>query len=195
MRASRGYTHDPWPCCGKDSGSKRGRPKQGICWDCKQLIADGQLWRNQQNAKPGLGLFTWTSTNYGWPRFYGARCEWPNHGHPESQRHVLENAFFALANLLVDTPGGDMLTAWGSPRSGERAPFLLSDRGHDSWSWSRTVMARKDVQAALDGLHQAIRDALGLVYLEGKERGSRLLVQLANGEKTLADFEDRVVKP
>ena len=49
-RAKRGHTHDPWPCCGKESGFPNGRAKGTICSDCQKLIKLGKGTLERQAA-------------------------------------------------------------------------------------------------------------------------------------------------
>jgi len=68
-RASRGNTHDPFDCCGKEAPSY-GRPKGTICRDCRALIDEGTAARKNipQDRRP----FIWTKVSHGWPQFYGS---------------------------------------------------------------------------------------------------------------------------
>jgi hypothetical protein len=192
-RASRGNTHDPFECCGKEPGPY-GRPKGAICGDCQALIDEGKAARAR--GPQDLVPFVWTSTNYGWPRFYGTGADLPSDVH-----QALANAFWALANQITtpapaDTPR--MSPTLGDPdrRTGERHPTpwprLLTDPGlsHDSWSWAKLVLANPATVDALDALYLGIRAALGATYERGLKKGGNALKRLAEGSLALNDFDD-----
>lgn len=192
-RAFRGYTHDPFDCCGKEAGV-HGRAKATICPDCKALIAEGKAAR--ERVPKGLTPRLWTSADYGWPRFYGTGADLPSDAHD-----ALAKAFWRLANLITVPAPADtepFSPELGEPdyRTGERRnlpwPRLLTVKGqsHDSWSWAKMILVDPDTADTLDALHRAITDALSVVWDRGKERGGSALHGLASGEMSLSDFDD-----
>lgn len=202
-RASRGCTHDPWPCCGTEPGSY-GRPKEGICKDCQALIEEGKAARQKAAVAKDAGelrVFNWTSVDYGWPRFYKADCQFP---HTPDFHEQLGDAFFAVVNAVsqaapADTPHQspkyEMVARTYGDGGKERRylpwPWVVSEKGHhDSWSFGIRVLMNPAVQQALDHLHKQISAALGGVYHEGKQRGASLLHGLVTGELSQADFDD-----
>jgi hypothetical protein len=197
-RAGRGNTHEPFECCGKEAGPY-GRPKATLCQECADLIREGKAARAR--VPQDLVPYAWTSVDYGWPAFYGTGAALDSDVHRR-----LTTAFWTLVNAVTvpapgDTPDLDP-EHLGEPdrRTGERRPLpwprILSVKGHshDSWSWYRLILARPDVQAALDAVHQAILAALSAAWDKGKERGGSALHGLASGEISLTDFED-TLKP
>jgi hypothetical protein len=200
-RASRGCTHEPYPCCGAEPGAY-GRPKGTICRDCESLIADGMAARAAAATAQEAGqrqVFRWTSQKHGWPRFYGAGCQWPA---GDGLDDALVDAFWQLVTLVADPAPADtprdspkyemVARAWskGKERQYLPWPMVLSEGGYGSWSFEQLVLLPANVQQALDTLHQAIKAALGGVYQEGKERGGSALLRLASGELSLQDFDD-----
>lgn len=50
------------------------------------------------------------------------------------------------------------------------------------------------MQAALDAVDDAVRDALESAYAEGKRRGQNILLNLAGDEMTIGDFNRRTAE-
>ena len=69
-RARRGNTHDRWPCCGEPPGTDFGRPKEGICLECRELIEAGKEAIARQQ-KAGASTYGWPERAHWWPRYYG----------------------------------------------------------------------------------------------------------------------------
>lgn len=202
-RAWRGHTHDPWPCCGKPPDGSSGRPKDGICRDCQQLIEEGKAARAATAAKKDLVPFHWTERDYGFPGYYSSEYRFPNTGDHHDQ---LKAAMFNLVNAAATPAPGDtprlspnytMRPSYMNPSKMERDyaawPMVLTVKtDHNSWSWDKLVLMPEALRNAIDQMDQTVRAVLGAVFQEGKERGSSLLHQLASGEKTLADFEEGI---
>jgi hypothetical protein len=191
-RASRGNTHEPFDCCGKEAGPY-GRPKGTICRECRTLIEEGKAAR--ERIDKGLAPYVWTSTDYGWPQFYGTGADLPSDVHK-----ALALAFWTLANRITvpapaDTPTSSPVLGEPDRRTGERRPLpwprLLSVSGlsHDSWSWATFVLGNPDTVEALDNLHRGIRVALGAAYDRGRKLGGNALMRLAEGSLALDDFD------
>lgn len=194
-RCRPGYTHEPYECCGTEGGPY-GRPKGVICKDCADLIAEGKAARAEKAAL-GAEVRQWTERSYAWPRYYGSGAEIP-----AAQQEALVEAFFALVNAVTtpapgDTPSVSPRTetrrGWNGKPEVHQLPWdkILSDpgQGYDSWSFSKLVLVRPEVQAALDALHVAIKQALGATFERGKVRGSSILNGLVSGELTLNAFD------
>lgn len=191
-RASRGHTHDPWPCCGSDAG-EYGRPKGGICLACTALIKEGRAAR-QRLADEGLAVYKWTTAHYIDARFPGF----------DESHDRLTRAFFDLVNTIThpapaDTPRENpekwRMGRWSDGtrrREYEPWPWLVLGKGE--WSWHTLVLAKPSDVERLRTLHAAILSALDAMYHEGKHRGSSALLSLASGEVGLQEFEQATLR-
>ena len=96
---------------------------------------------------------------------------------------------FDLVSRLATSLGQDYTTSWlrGSP-----APVLTCKDARNPYQGAISVKMHPDVRAKLDGMDVAIRAALEDVYLEGVNRGRNALMQLADGDLTMGDFEKEV---
>ena len=195
-RCSPGYTHDPYPCCGTDGGPY-GRQKNCICRDCSALIEEGKRARGLLNAA-APEVRTWTERDWGFPGYYGD-WEWPHalHHGGLDLHHNLRAAIFKMVNAVVQPAPGDTPSSVPTKKSTDYTPwpnFLSQKENGTCYDWRILVTVDPSVRAAIDAVDQAIRAALGGVYLEGKERGSASLLQLATGEMSMTDFEE-AIKP
>lgn len=204
-RLRPGMTREPFECCGKDPDPRYGRHKGKICELCAGWIADGKVARAKL-AEQDLAVYQWTSTDYGWPRFYRADISFPNTSSGGKLHEALAKAFWALVNrLAVDAPANTpshaptftMVKRWDGQmeRSYDPWPKVLSSEGHsrDAWSWEKLVLLPPATRDALDQLHQTTEAALAGVFKEGKDRGGSALFQLAEGTLSLQDFDDALL--
>jgi len=193
----RGHTWDPWPCCSAEVDESqwyRGRPKrESVCSDCRELIRLGKdALRRSSDA--GEATFTWTSEHHHWPGYYGpyhfryrrnARIE-----EPRDAGDALRRRMFELVNAVTRPAPG---RAWKS-----KAPVILtcSDRSRRISPYESEILVTADpnVQAALDALDGAMREALESAYHEGKERGQNILLNLAGNEMTVNEFNRRTAE-
>ena len=190
-RASRGHTHDPYPCCDEPPESPYGRPKKGICEECRGLIEDGKLAR-ASGANRKDAVYRWTERSYAWAGYYGVwEFSRPDGGGFENTGSDLTEAMYALVNLLVKPPPENWLEETGD----DPIENLLETGipiGSRRADFGRTVGMSPEVRQALDALNAAIRAVLADVYQTGREEGSNLLLKLAGGEVTTDDFNIRL---
>lgn len=192
-RAYRGFTHEPYECCGKDPGP-RGRPKRTICRECGQLIEDGKALRqqtSQQVASGDRGLYRFHERDYAVPGYYSP-------GLSSDHQRTLQAALFGLVQAAaMPAP----VTAPPYANSGQREeddwepeawPHVLTVK-QDRHDWGSLVLLPPAVRDAIDRFDQAIRAALASTYQAGKKDGRSVLLGLATGEVSLADFDEALL--
>lgn len=201
-RAHKGYTKEPYECCGKEAGLG-GRPKRQICQECRNLISEGKTARElrlQSVERNELGTYNWTQQHYAWPGYYGP-WDFP---HGSGAKDELTHAMFDLVNLLApDAPKGTQAVKAYQPRDrqGYESPIpwppVIERDGHheDRYDWKKLVIMRPEVRDAINRLNLAVRGALAAVYQEGKTRGGSILFGLASGETTMHDYEAAMLTP
>jgi hypothetical protein len=195
-------TREPYDCCGTAADEQHGRQKGKICEECAGLITDGRVARATL-AETDLAVYQWTSTDYGWPRFYGADAHFPSQGDLDD---ALAKAFWALVNrVAVDAPADTPHHAptftikkrWDGQmeKTYDPWPKVLSAGGtrRESWSWEKLVLLPPATRDTLDQLHQTIEAALAGVYQQGKGEGGAVLFQLASGTLSLQDFDEALL--
>ncbi len=200
-RAYRGYTFDPWPCCGAVGENWGGgqRPKdQAVCPSCQDLIEAGKAARAAAEGQQ-LQTYHWVEVYYAVPNYYG------DYRFPNGELHArLEKAIFNIvASVAVVAPADHPRE---SPEViGEKPDFfdkrkkvpvfkewpdvLKAQSNNVRRDWPQMVLMPKAARDAINNLDQVIRDLIPAMYQEGKEQGGSLLLALASGEKTTADFE------
>ena len=183
-RAQRGHTHDPWPCCGKDSGYARGRAKNTICPDCRKLIWLGKKTLEQQAAAK-QAVFIWVKEEHWWPMYYGP-YDFPDH---EMGRR-LANAMYALATRIVEDTDA---WVWN-----DKLEYLLTcgESGRSSYTHEgrKAVSIDPALCEALDELDAAIRESLEGVFKEGQAQGRSIMLQLAAGTLSMEDYNRQTLK-
>ena len=180
-RVWTGYTREPWPCCGKAAEWRYGRPKEGICDECGQLVERGRA-AAARDAEPGNEHYLWTDARQFWPRYYGAYDFNDKPGERTDQ--LLANAMFELV-AAVSLPTHEQ----EAPTS---RPHVLDCRDtHTGYRSVAVVSMPPAVRDRLNALDAAIRTALAKVYASGQRRGRSAVLQLAAGELSLTDFNGR----
>ena len=174
----------------------------------RPLIADGKKARAlaaKGQAEGQVTVFKWTDAGYGWPRFYGAECDWPQGHSTGGLLDRLNDAFFELVNKIctaapADTPADS--PAFGKPYKNNRGemvpqpipwPAVLATEANYQWQFVIKVLMRQDARDAVSELHEAILAALAAVYQEGKRRGQSMLHGLATGEVSMQDFDESLL--
>lgn len=180
-RLQRGHTRDPWPCCRRPANERSGRPKGTICDDCKSLIRIGRETRALQSDR-GERVYLWTTMPHWWPMYYG-EYSFTTHG---VGRRLSDAMFHVVSAVCRRTHGpwdekneGRFLEC-GGPRARYEAPVAVS--------------ADPQLRERLDELDAAIRAALADCYAEGESRGRSIILQLAGGEMSLKDFNERATE-
>ena len=177
QRANKGHTHDPWPCCGEPPDDLYGRPKGGICYSCRKLIDAGKDAIARQQAS-GESVYRWTENAYWWPRYYGEYA----FGEPETGTE-LSNAMYELVETATSRIHDE-------ERRSHLERFLECHGTHVGYQGSNIEIGSETiVRTRFNELDKQIRRALTSAYAEGKARGHSLLLGLAAGRTSLADFE------
>ena len=182
-RAQKGHTHDPWPCCGKESGYARGREKNTICPNCQKLIKLGKATLDRQTTAR-QEVYLWSRQPNWWPRYYGP-YDFPDH----VMRDRLGDAMYAVATLVSEN-------AEQSPWT-KNLEHLLScgERGSRyHYEGKKTVSIDPALRNALDELDNAIRAALEGVFSEGQTQGRSIMLQLASGKLSMDDYNKQSLK-
>ena len=179
-RASRGHTHDPWPCCGTVARQEHGRPKGGICDDCQRLVRLGKATLTRQD-KAGERTCRWAERSHDWAQYYGD-YEFTKHDTGEE----LARAMYELANTLT-TP-----LEQNAPWRSEGIEKLLDCEGSPT-RYDEYVLVSVDpaVRDRLNVLDAKLRRALESAHQAGKNEGQSILRQLASGDMSVNDFTKR----
>ena len=176
-RARRGNTHDPWPCCGEPPESDFGRPKEGICLECRELIEAGKEAIARQQ-KAGAGTYGWCERAHWWPRYYG---DYLFDDHETGEK--LSDAMYEVVQAVTERSLRTEYRQYGNM-------FLDCQKTHVGYQgMSSRVTANPTVRAKLNELDKQIRAALTSTYNEGKARGQNVILGLASGQMSLRDFE------
>ena len=194
MRASRGYTHNKWPCCGKAPG-EYGRPKAGICDVCVELIDLGKASLIRARLA-GEKNYTWTEQPHWWPGYYGP-YDFLDDGHfakRDSSRERLIDAMFELVQC-VSTPTESTRNRTYISSIKTEGPVIDAkhlSRIDSGYQGTTTVMLKENVRDRINDLDATIRLALQSVFKQGLHKGGSALFQLAAGELTTDDFNRKV---
>ena len=188
-RASRGFTHDKWPCCGEEPGGY-GRPKASICNECNELIKLGKE-SVERSRLSGVKAYTWARERHWWPGYYG-HYDFSNDGHSfrrNGSRDSLTDAMFALVGCLFTTAkDGDKY--FRSIKTEGR--LLECKKTRSKYDGTKAVLMNAETRDRLNDLDAAIRRALENVYKEGLSKGGSALLQLAAGDLTTHDFNRKI---
>lgn len=196
-RASRGNTHDPYPCCGKDGGSW-GREKNSICSDCKALIEEGKRARAKAEAERVSGQlqpFNWCERDYASPGYYGLV---QYREQKDDHQKALQSAVFGLVAAVAvpktpTTPAAENT----DHKNWKDWPRLLDykRKGGYTQDWQQVVLLAPKTRDAINQLDKVIRAVLKENYVAGKARGLSILQGLASGDVTITDFDDALLTP
>lgn len=198
-RAGRGYTKEPWPCCGEKPG-EYGRPKVGVCGECSKLIAEGKAARAKAEAERQAGEvqpYHYNERPYAAPGYYGLGIPGIDYSTEERVDLManLRDAQFELVHA-VSLPATPTTPARpGNPKAWKNTetwPHVFSVKC-DKHDWAILVLMRPAVREAVDRFDQAARAAIAAAYANGKRDGHSLLMRLASGDMAMADF-DRTIK-
>jgi hypothetical protein len=153
------------PCPGCHTTEHRRSSADSVCWNCEKAIAEGRRSWERNSEKDDL-------LTVGIPfGFYGL----PYLG---DEGRAVQEAFF---NLLM------MLKVQSDGRGCERVYLLQSEDRH-SCETAWVTLKRRHLQI-LEKLYQSIIDLRKGSEKEGREEGQSLLLQLANGQLSLDDFD------
>ena len=175
-RAPRGNTFDPFVCCGLAADRQYGRPKgTPVCRECARLMEIGRA-ALKADAGAGRGCYIWSGRPY-----YSV-------DYPVRDSGGLEDAMADLVNRLAEPRGAVPCGEHGLQHVLE-APFAPGVyRGRYEIEEFVVSMRRAD-RDALNALDAAIRACLSKCAQDGKAEGRSIIMALAAGELTLADFE------
>lgn len=180
-RLQRGHTRDPWPCCRRPANEAGGRPKATICDDCKALIKIDKETRARQDEQ-GQKVYLWTEMPHWWLMYYGP-YSFGTHG---VGRRLSDAMFHVVSAVCRRTHG-----PWDEENEGK---FLECGGPRARYESTFAVRADPAVRDRLDELDAAIRAALADCYAAGRSRGRSIILQLAGGEMSLKDFDERSTK-
>ena len=191
-RASRGSTHDPYPCCGADPETDYGRPKGGICRVCLEYIEMGKE-SEKRSALAGDKPYTWAREAHWWPGYYG-QYDFSDEDRRDFRsrtgaQDVLTDSMYVLVNELSTPAKGAVLDErYFAPNVKTMGRLLDCKQTHARYDGTMAVMINQGIRDRLNNLDAAIRRALESVYKEGLRKGGSVLLQLAGGDLTVNDF-------
>ena len=172
----RGHTRDPWPCCDRPADDTVGRPKERICEACRNLIRTGEdALERQKNV--GEQRYRWPEVRHMWPQYYG--------DYEFGTTDTREDLGTAMFNLVTALATRAHERQWKR----KHQPVLDCANTHTRYLDTVEVMLNAKTRELLNKLDVAIRAALTQGYAEGKARGRSTLLQLANGELSMNDFD------
>lgn len=110
-------------------------------------------------------------------------------GIERDEKDTIRTAFFNLAsNLSERDPDPKRVKSWFS----NKLPEVITRPQYGSHrKWICTALFEPSHAKTLGKLYAEIQAGMERAYQQGKEDGSHLLSQLAKGEVTPADFEER----
>lgn len=201
-RAARGYTHDPYECCGA-SGGPYGRPKGRICDDCKKLIADGKAAREKAAAEREAGAmqpYRYHEARWAAPHYYGygvpkgdaEENDLDAMGRPLDLENALQAAIYELTHA-VSEPAPATTPPYAGEDWNEPWPHVIEGADRERHDWVTLILLKPTVRNALTKLDRVIRKVLPATYLAGKAEGRNVLYGLAKGEVSMDDFDDALL--
>ena len=189
VRARRGCTYDPWPCCGEVTTQRGGREKDTICPECTRLIRLGRD-AETRSRESDTGIYRWASEPHWWPQYYGP-WSFEHHDTGKKLAEAMYDLVEAVSLLREDREHG-----YGRLGAKSEVPVLEctgedGHPGHYESSGTALVHIPRPVRERLDNLDARIRTALREAWAAGNRRGRSVLRQMAAGEMSLGDFERR----
>jgi len=193
-------TRDPCPGC----GSKDGRPTNEVCADCRDLITDGQKYRDHllRVTKSGERIvYQFPERDYALVGYYGV-------GLPHEQQGALTTAVHE-AVLAVSEPLDSNQDAHGYGQESKGSTAFRTFRGkhfsskapsdfftvkNEHYEWRSYILAHPLVREVFNRLDHELRLSLHFAYWKGVNAGWSLLRHVGSGETTLADAEQRVAE-
>lgn len=160
-----GHARTPCPACGQNNIRETGK----ICWKCERLMEDGRKYRELQERNTDYLLYYYDIA--GCPGAYGTESH-------ETYIHALQDLF-----RFLDQPG--------RIDSGSLHLFSSHPLRQVSSCYRHAVRLQPQLRDIIDALDGAVREMVALAYDAGVKEGSQLLVGLANGKITLAEFEEK----
>lgn len=183
-RAPAGRTLDPCHGCGLVPSEWRGRPKAGVCDNCRNTLDLAQRAAKEQAARGDeIGEF-----------YLPTQPHWlPYLPHDRSEgfgSHPIQTALWKLA-LAVSSPNvGKDVNYNATPIFSNPNPSGSS--GHLGRECSR--MLRADIAAQLDGLLTTVHAGLQFAHEDGKQDGTNMIAQLAAGGITVNQLNEFTLK-
>jgi len=180
------------PCHG--CGGTEWRRVDEICSSCKSLLRDGELYREleKKHAESHEYLRVEIPDNWCKPVYYSIR-HWNGLGENEVGSLLKE-----LAALLVECPvkmhrwWNDNGTEYESlDCSVKKLVMFKRKQRFERWEHSRTVYMRRDMAIILHKLHLAIEKTMAEMCRRGEAYGKNMLVQLAKGELSVKEYNEK----
>lgn len=177
----KGETLKPCPGCGEPGL----RDANGVCFLCTVKLKEANEARERQVQDVEHRVYDAPAT---FPWYHA-----PNpYGQGREDLRALEQKLRALMKTLVHSIGVKATgTETYNPNRSKLFTFPKGYRLEYSYGDSHLLLKPETAQT-LDLLDTTIQAALDAAYQAGKEDGSHLLFQLADGDITVSDFTNRI---
>lgn len=199
-------TSKPCPMC-KSPGGKTGtfytRPVDGVCAACEKLYAEAVKWKAASKAQEDYRLYRLNSNSFfegknGAPGCFEKIASVDEYGVPtyteeSSPRYCLsdlmERLGLALSQQITDSlPEPDYTEKHDCPRL-----FPGGTKDYQAWN-QKHVYLNPTIGGLIGAIDVYIRKCLLETSKAGVRHGQNFLVQLANNEIALADYEEEMEK-
>lgn len=174
----KGETQKPCPGCHKPGL----RDADSVCYECKKKLEEAEMARKQQEQDSGHQIYHVPGAD----RF-------PNYHIPARFLHEDIRGRMRAISVIMEA----LVYSIGLPVLGRYFPsnnLFYYPKGYrvEYSSRSTYLLFKPETAQAIDQLDTAIQTALEAAYQVGKQDGSRLLMQLADGELTVNEFNKQV---
>ena len=174
----KGETQKPCPGCHKPGL----RDADSVCYECKKKLEEADVARARQEQDSGYQIYQVPGIER-FPNYHIPARFLPDE--VRSRMKTISAAMEVLARSI------------GLPVLGKYFPsnhLFFYPKGYrvEYGSRSSYLLFKPETAQAIDQLDTAIQAALEAAYQIGKQDGSHLLMQLADGDITIGDFNKQV---
>lgn len=171
----RGYTKKPCHGCGEVPKDYHGRPTEGVCGDCADLLRFARLQKTQLATTENLETFLFPESYYRLP--YLSHVKTAFRGDERKPADVFSQTYLQLLHRL------GRITE-------NRVPFTIRNYPHviEGSEGSDVGVMDRDTRRYLNSIYQAVVAMLKEAYEAGKKDGRSLIVGLAAGDVSIETF-------
>jgi hypothetical protein len=167
----------PCPGCGEINSSRKSTE---VCRDCREkLDLYGEL--NKEFEKTTLDKITFKIGEQAhWNRYFPVNYpRYEDRAIGQNLRDVIFNVCIA-GSIRVSRDG------WGN------APHIMSSKTHHGGAVLRA--SSQEFFDSIQNLMEVVQRAVDLSYEAGRQDGQRFLVDIAEGKKSIQDYNDSLVR-
>lgn len=179
-RARRGYTYEPCPGCGIAPTLEKGGPRKSkrVCFECLRKLEFATAAERTMAERADLNLVHLAWAAHGQEYLGGRDCG------------PVQSAFWELAKTLGEVPDGPWRNAEQLIRPNRNSP---SGSNVHEWPNLSRLVSPAQIQA-FRSLWDAVKAWGERTEEHAKQQGSSLLVQLASGQITADQLNERTLR-